>query len=109
MVPKEKAEEKTMANTTLKVLTKRVNIRNEEFVLVEITRTDNGMKFIGTIPYSELDDKGCMKRELNGLEMCLTDSIPHALEMRDDEIATRNLSETEMINYWKNKLAKVNA
>ena len=95
-----------MANSTLKVLTKCVNIRNEEFVMVEITRTDNGMKFIGTIPYSELDEHGRMKRELNGLEMCLADDIPHALNMRDHEIATRGMSEKEMIAYFNNKFAK---
>lgn len=98
-----------MTNTTLKVLTKCVNIRNEEFVMVEITRTDINKKFIGTIPYSELDEHGCMKRELNGFEMCLAEDIPHALIMREDAIAIRNMNEQEMLAYFKAKLAKAAA
>ena len=94
-----------MANTTLKVMTKCVNIKGEEFVLVKITRNDDGHEFFGTIPYTELDERGCMKRELNGLEMCLSDDIPHALIMREDEINIRNMSEEEMIQYFTRKVS----
>ena len=95
-----------MANTTLKVLTKNVSIHDEHFVLVKITRIDNGMEFIGTIPYSELDEKGCMKRELNGFEMCLADSIPHALTLREDEIETRGMTPEEMAAHFIAKLSR---
>lgn len=90
-----------MANTTLKVLTRLVNIHEERFVLVEITRKDNGMKFIGTIPYTELDEHGCMKRELNGFEMQLADDIPHALEQRRWEIETRGMNMEQLAQYFK--------
>lgn len=89
-----------MANTTLKVLTKVVNIHDEKFVLVEITRIDNGMKFIGTIPYTEIDEHGCMKRELNGFEMQLADDIPHALEQRRWEIETRGMTMEQLAQYF---------
>ena len=94
-----------MGNTTLKVLTKRVNIGEESFVLVELTRIDDGNKLYGTISYNELDERGCMKRELNGLEMCCSSDISHALTMREDEIATRGMSINEMAAYFKNKVS----
>ena len=93
-----------MSNTTLKVMTKLVSIRNENFVLVQIKRNDDGHIFYGTIPYTELDERGCMKRELNGLEMCLCDDIPHALIQREDEIAIRGMSEKEIIAYFTRKV-----
>ena len=95
-----------MTNTTLKVLTRVVDIEDEKFVLVKVTRIDNGKEFIGTIPYTELDEKGCMKRELNGIDMALTDDIPHALEMRRDIILTRGMTESQLINYFKTKLSR---
>lgn len=95
-----------MANTTLKVLTKAVIIEDEKFVLVKITRIDNGREFIGTIPYTELDEKGCMKRELNGFEMALSDDIPHALERRTDMILTKGMNDIQIINYFKTKLSR---
>ena len=95
-----------MANTTLKVLTKRVSIGDENYVLVELQRTDieNAEKMYGTISYNELDEKGCMKRELNGIEMCCSFDIPHALKMREDEMATRGMSIEEMANYFQRKV-----
>ena len=89
-----------MANTTLKVLTRLVNIHDEKFVLVQLTRIDNGMKFIGTIPYTEIDEHGRMKRELNGFEMQLADDIPHALEHRRWEIETRGMSMEQLAQYF---------
>ena len=94
-----------MANTTLKVLTRVVDIEDEKFVLVKVTRIDNNKEFIGTIPYTELDEKGCMKRELNGLDMAFADDIPHALELRKDIILTRGMTESQLINYYKTKLS----
>ena len=93
-----------MANTTLKVITKKVIIEDEEFVLVELTRTDDGNRFFGTIPYSELDEKGCMKRELNGFEMCINETIARAIDMRHDVIKTRGMNEAQLINYYMNKM-----
>lgn len=94
------------ANTTTKVLTKCVDIRGEKFVLIELTRIDNGKKYFGTVPYTELDEKGCMKREMNGLELCMNETVGRALEMRENEIATRGMSEKEMLSYFMKKLAR---
>lgn len=95
-----------MANTTLKVITKLVDIKGERFVLVKITRTDDGNEFYGTISYNELDEKGCMKRELNGIEMCLNDTIGRALALREEEINTRGMNKEELIKYYQTKFAR---
>ena len=95
-----------MTNTTLKVITKCVSLENENFVLVQITRIDDGKKFLGTIPYTELNEKGCMKRGLNGFEMCIVQSnnIKDAIQQRLDEIRTRGMSIQEMSSYFLKKV-----
>ena len=55
----------------MKVLVKRVTIENQDFVIIEDTDKNYG-KFFGTIPYTELDEEGRMKRPLNGFEMCVS-------------------------------------
>lgn len=85
----------------LKVLTRCVSIHDEKFVLVKLTHTD--VKY-GTISYDELDDKGCMKRELNGFDMCIADSIDEALESRKFMIETRNMSMEQLVQYVKNTI-----
>ena len=60
----------------MKVITRLVNIENEAFVLVYL----ENYKQYGTIPYSELNEKGCLKRQLNGLEMNVEDTIEKCLE-----------------------------
>ena len=62
-----------------------VEIENEKFVLIHDEQ--QGRKFYGTIPYVELNETGCMKRPLNGFEMCIADTIAEALKRRTDKIA----------------------
>lgn len=65
----------------MKVLTKVVILENEKFVLIR--DTEKGETFFGTIPYSELDEKGRLKRELNGFDMCISWLNPgDALQLR---------------------------
>lgn len=69
----------------MKVLTKVVSIEGQEFVLVSDERNDT--TYYGTIPYSELDENGMLKRELNGHEMCISlESVGAALENRTKRI-----------------------
>lgn len=75
----------------MKVITKNVNIENEEFALIHDTQ--KGRDFYGTIPYTELNERGCMKRALNGFEMCIADTIPEALRRRTNQIAFRKYKE----------------
>ena len=60
----------------MKVIVKKVVIENEEFVLIK-DNSANGV-YYGTIPYSELDENGKLKRQLNGYDMAivlLSDSV----------------------------------
>lgn len=63
------------------VLANYVTIENEDFVLIgDIT---NGQKYYGTIPYSEIDKTENLKRELNGLDICISFlSAEEAIEKR---------------------------
>lgn len=71
----------------MKIVTKSVNIEKQEFVLV--SDTHNGKTWFGTIPYSELDSSGRMKRELNGFQMRISfKSAPDALMLRHADILT---------------------
>jgi len=74
----------------MKVLTKCVNIDGEEFVLIENTQNDK--HFYGTIPYTELDEHGRMKRGLDGFEMVISFvSAADALEQRKRRIKQQKL------------------
>ena len=53
----------------MKVIVKRVVIENEEFVLIR-DNSEHGL-YYGTIPYSELDENGKLKRQLNGYDMAI--------------------------------------
>jgi hypothetical protein len=77
----------------MKVVTKSVMIENEEFVLIKDTDANYG-EYYGTIPYTELDEEGKMKRELNGFEICIEHTIGKALERRKmDIIRNRKIKE----------------
>ena len=70
----------------MKVVTKYVNIENEEFVLIKDNAPD-GRAFYGTIPYSELDENGRMKRGMNGFEMCISFlNVADAIRNRTNDI-----------------------
>ena len=69
----------------MKVVTRSVIIENEEFVLIKDTDKNYG-EYYGTIPYTELDEEGKMKRALNGFEICVEHTIAEALERRKTKI-----------------------
>ena len=86
----------------MKVITRMVEIENEKFVLIHDEQNDR--KFYGTIPYTELNENGGMKRALNGFEMCIADTIPEALKRRTNKIAVDNFkkeghTEAELIAF----------
>lgn len=73
----------------MKVLTKKVTIENEDFVLFQDEH--EGKIYYGTIPYSELDEQGRMKRRLDGLEMCINfESIERAITDRKTQTVLHN-------------------
>lgn len=66
----------------VRVITKRVVIEDEEFVLIQDDSAD-GKKYFGTISYKELDHGGKVKRALNGFDMCISfESIGAAIDRR---------------------------
>lgn len=76
----------------MKVLTKRVNFEGQEFVLIKDTQ--NGKTFYGTIPYTELDSEGRMKRTLNGIQMRISFENPaEALNNRRIAVAEDRILE----------------
>ena len=86
-----------------KVKTKYVSIEGREFVLMEYT-LDNDSVMYGTIPYTNIDDKGQMIKGMNGLEMCLSQTIGGALDMRYDLIKCEEMTEEEIFAYFKKKI-----
>ena len=89
----------------MRVVTKVVKIEDQEFVLI-FDNKDN-RDFYATIPYSELNDDGSMKRELNGFEMCISDTIDGAIKRRTNKIAIDKFkkeghSEEELITFIMN-------
>lgn len=76
----------------MKVITKCVIIENEEFYLISDYDND-GHKYYGTIPYSEVKD-GKMVRALNGFEIAVADTIAEAIARREhDLIVARKMKE----------------
>lgn len=89
-----------------KVKTKYVSIEDRAFVLVEYTLDDDSVMY-GTIPYTNIDDKGRMIKRMNGLEVCLASSIPSALEMRADLIKCEGMTKEQIFAYFKKKIGSV--
>ena len=89
-----------------KVKTKYVSIEGRAFVLMEYTMDDNSVMY-GTIPYTNIDDKGNMIKGMNGLEMCLAPSIPIALDMRYDDIKCEGMTKEQVIAYFNKKIGRV--
>ena len=89
-----------------KVKTRCVDIEGRSFVLMEYTLDDNSVMY-GTIPYTELDEQGRVKRRLNGLEVCLAHSIPSALDLRADDIKCEGMTTEQVIEYFKKKIGSV--
>ena len=70
----------------MKVLTKSVIFENQEFVLIK--NQHEGRTYYGTIPCTELDNEGRMKRELNGVQMRISfESAADALNNRRIDVA----------------------
>lgn len=95
-----------MDTKKMEVKTRYVSIEDRAFVLVKCTLDDDSVMY-GTIPYTNIDDKGHMIKGMNGLEMCLASSIPSALEMRADDIKCEGMTPNQVIEYFKKKIGSV--
>lgn len=76
----------------MKVLTKCVIFEGQEFVLIQ--NSHEGRTYYGTIPRTELDESGRMKRELNGVQMLISwESPADALNNRRRGVAMSRIIE----------------
>ena len=75
----------------MEVLTKCVDFENEKFVLFKDKKAGlpeyyKDGEYYGTIPYTELDENGKLKRQLNGFEIGIENSAEAALRYRWKQI-----------------------
>ena len=82
----------------MEVLTKCVDFENEKFVLFKDKKAGlpeyykNG-EYYGTIPYTELDENGNMKKALYGYQICMEQSAGEALRSRLIQIRLKKYTE----------------
>lgn len=88
----------------MEVITKCLVIENEKFVLCKMKHEIRTVYV--TIPYTEIDEQGKIKRVLNGFEMCVGDDIKQAVKLRKHSILIKrfvkknpNHTEKDLINF----------
>lgn len=72
----------------MKTIVKKVTIEGMDFALVREPEWGADHQY-GTVPYSEVDEDGRLKRVLNGFEMCVAATIEKAIELREDVLLAR--------------------
>lgn len=72
----------------METVTKKVVIEGMDFALVREPAWGEDHQY-GTVPYSEVDESGRLKRVLNGFEMCCAASPEKAIEQREDVLLAR--------------------
>nr|DAU98663.1 MAG TPA: hypothetical protein [Caudoviricetes sp.] len=72
----------------MKTIIKKLTLVGERFALVQETKWGKDHQY-GTIPYSEIDERGNLRRELNGFEMCVAATSQKAIESRRDSLIVR--------------------
>lgn len=82
----------------MEVLTKCVDFENEKFVLFKDKKAGlpeyyKDGEYYGTIPYTELDENGKLKRRLNGFEIGIENSAGEALRYRMLRIRLKKFDE----------------
>ena len=72
----------------MKTVIKKVIIEGMDFALVHEPEWGADHQY-GTVPYSEVDEEGRLKRVLNGFEMCVAATPEKAIESREDVLLAR--------------------
>lgn len=72
----------------MKTAIKKVIIMGMDFALVQDPEWGTDHQY-GTVPYSEVDENGRLKRVLNGFEMCVAATPKEAIERREDVLLAR--------------------
>lgn len=89
----------------MKTVVKKVIIEGMDFALVREPEWGTDHQY-GTVPYSEVDENGRLKRVLlNGFEMCVAATPEEAIERREDVLLAQkwkakhpNATEVEEMN-----------
>jgi hypothetical protein len=89
----------------MKTVVKKVVIEGMDFALVREPEWGTDHQY-GTVPYSEVDENGRLKRALlNGFEMCVAATPEEAIERREDVLLAQkwkakhpNATEVEEMN-----------
>ena len=76
----------------MKVVTNEIILYGERIVLVREPKWGANNQY-GTIPYSEIGENGKLKRKLNGIQMCVANSVVNAIERRKDQILASRWAE----------------
>lgn len=72
----------------METINKKVTIEGMDFAIVKEPAWGETHQY-GTIPYSEVDENGRIKRALNGFEMCCAASPEKAIEQHEDVLLAR--------------------
>lgn len=72
----------------MKTAIKKVTIMGMDFALVQDPEWGADHQY-GTVPYTEVDEDGRLKRVLNGFEMCVAATPKEAIERREDVLLAR--------------------
>ena len=72
----------------MKTVVKKVIIEGMDFAIVKEPAWGETHQY-GTVPYSEVDENGRLKRVLNGFEMCVAATPKEAIERREDVLLAR--------------------
>ena len=72
----------------METINKKVTIEGMNFAIVKEPAWGEDHQY-GTVPYSEVDENGRIKRVLNGFEMCCAASPEKAIEQREDVLLAR--------------------
>lgn len=72
----------------MKTIIKKLTLMGESFALVREPEWGADHQY-GTVPYSEVDENGRLKRVLNGFEMCVAATPEEAIERREDVLLAR--------------------
>ena len=72
----------------MKTIIKKLTLMGESFALVREPEWGADHQY-GTVPYSEVDENGRLKRVLNGFEMCVAATPEEGIERREDVLLAR--------------------
>ena len=94
----------------MRVLTKCLQIQDKNFYLITDKSNVDGRVYYGTIPYTDVDENGKLKRVLCGFDMCISfKDINDAIKSRTDRINVDRLADRYELMGYERKQAEFKA